>query len=86
MTARTKIAEFIAFCIEAYAKAKGLSGADVCALFNQYGALEYLERGYGVLHTMGEAWLVADLDDYLKKRNHSAHEDLSACEPVSLPH
>ena len=27
-----------------------------------------LERGYGVLHTMGEAWLVADLDGYLKKR------------------
>ena len=68
MTNRTKIAEFIAFCIEAYAKDKGMSGADVCALFAQYGALEYLERGYGVLHTMGEAWLIAELKDYLAKK------------------
>lgn len=68
MTERTKIAEFISFCVEAYAKAKRMSGSEVCALFDRFGALAYLERGYGVLHTMGEAWLVADLDGFLKKR------------------
>ena len=72
MTERTKIAEFIAFCIEAYAKEKRMSGTEVCALFDRFGALAYLERGYGVLHTMGEAWLVADLDGYLRKRGMSA--------------
>ena len=45
-----------------------MSGADVCALFARYGALEYLERGYGVLHTMGEVWLIAELKDYLAKK------------------
>ncbi len=72
MSERTKITEFIAFCIECYAKAKGLSGADACKLFERFGVLAYLERGYDVLHTMGEAWLLADIGDFLKSRGYAA--------------
>ena len=68
MSEEAKKIEFISFCIEAFAKAKGMSGADVCSLLVRYGALEYLRRGYDVLHTMGEAWLVADLDDFISRR------------------
>ena len=72
MSKRTKIAEFMSFCIECYAKAKRLSGREVCGLFKQYGALGYLERGYDVLHTMGEEWLLADIGDFLKSRGYAA--------------
>lgn len=72
MSEQAKTIEFVSFCIEAYAKAKHRSGADVCALFERFGALGYLHRGYGVLHAMGEAWLVADLDGYLKARGYAA--------------
>lgn len=72
MPERVKMAEFIAFCIECYAKAKGQSGADVCRLFAQFGVLGYLERGYDVLHTMGEEWLLADINDFLKSRGYAA--------------
>lgn len=72
MPERTKTAEFIAFCIESYAKAKARSGAEVCALFQRFGVLGYLERGYDVLHTMGEEWLLADIADFLKSRGHPA--------------
>lgn len=72
MPERTKTTEFLAFCIESYAKAKDKSGAEVCALFERFGVLGYLERGYDVLHTMGEEWLLADIADFLKSRGYAA--------------
>ena len=72
MSERAKRAEFIAFCIECYAKAKGMSGGAVCGIFEKFGALGYLERGYDVLHTMGEEWLLADIGDFLKSWGHVA--------------
>ena len=68
MSNRAKVAEFISFCIEMFAKAKRLSGAKVAALFESCGAIGYLDSGYEMLHTQGEGWLVSELDDYLKSR------------------
>ena len=59
MSERAKVAEFVSFCIEMFAKAKRLSG-------------DYLDSGYDVLHTQGERWLVSDLDEFLKIRGVSA--------------
>ena len=69
MSHRAKVAEFVSFCIEMFAKAKGLSGERAAALLADCGAIEYLDSGYDVLHTQGERWLVADLDEFLKQRN-----------------
>lgn len=71
MSEKAKIAEFVAFSIEMFAKAKHLSGAAVASLFGKSGAIGYLVRGYDVLHTMGEAWLVADMEDYLNVRGYA---------------
>ena len=68
MSEKAKIAEFVAFCIEMYAKARHISGAAAASMFEKFGAIGYLVRGYEVLHTMGEEWLVADVEDYLKAR------------------
>ncbi|MBR4753319.1 MAG: DUF3791 domain-containing protein [Thermoguttaceae bacterium] len=72
MSEQTKIIEFVAFCIEAFAKRKRISGAKACALFARSGALDYLRRGYDVLHSMGEEWLVADVDGFLRARGYAA--------------
>lgn len=72
MSQNARIAEFISFCIESFAKFKGCSGAEIAALFGRCGALEYLRRGYDVLHTMGEGWLVEDMSEYLRMRGLAA--------------
>ena len=68
MSRRAKVAEFISFCIEMFAKAKMLSGDRVAALFESCGAIEFLDSGYDLLHTQGEDWLVAELDEFLKAK------------------
>ena len=72
MSERSKVAEFVSFCIEMFAKAKKLSGDKVAAVFQAFGAIDYLDSGYDVLHTQGESWLVSDLDEFLRVRGVSA--------------
>ena len=55
-----------------FAKAKKLSGDKVAAVFQDCGAIDYLDSGYDVLHTQGERWLVSDLDEFLRVRGVSA--------------
>ena len=63
MSKAVKIAEFMSFCIEMYAKSKHLSGGVVAAMLTKCGGFDYLRREYEVLHTMGSEWLVEDIDD-----------------------
>ena len=72
MAQAVKIAEFMSFCIEMYAKSKHLSGVVVAAMLMKCDGFNYLRRGYDVLHTMGGEWLVEDLDDYFKLRGVAA--------------
>ena len=69
MTKETKIIEFISFCVEIYAEAKGLLGKEVMDLFERTGLLVYLSECYDMLHSMGKVWLLQDLDSFLKNRN-----------------
>ena len=68
MSQRAKVAEFISFCIEMFAKAKKLSGDKVASIFESCGAIDYLDSGYDILHTQGEGWLVAEMEEFLKAR------------------
>jgi hypothetical protein len=51
-----------------FAKKKNLSGDKVAYAFESCGAIEYLDSGYDMLHTQGEGWLVAELEDFLRTR------------------
>ena len=44
------IALFVAFCIEEYGAAKGMSGKQVLDLFTQYGVTDYLCKCFEPLH------------------------------------
>ena len=62
------IALFVAFCIEEYAAAKGLTGEQVLDLFSRYGVTDYLQQCFEPLHTQGRQWLIAEIDEFIEIR------------------
>ena len=69
MSEECKILAFVAFGIECYKKRKNLEGGDAAELFRRYGVDAYLHDEYEVLHTMGEAELLDDIDRFIKVRS-----------------
>lgn len=57
---------FIAFCIEEYKTAKGITGEQVLDLFARYGVMDYLCKCFDVLHTQGRQWLIAEIDEFIE--------------------
>jgi len=55
-------AEFIAYCLEEYKAAKGITGKEVIALFKKHDIIDYIVTCYGALHTMGAAAIIEDID------------------------
>lgn len=69
MTKKEKdVALFVAFCIEEYGAAKGMTGSQVLDLFSQYGVTEYLSQCFEPLHTQGRQWLIAEIDEFIDIR------------------
>lgn len=66
------ISGFVVFCLEAYKKQEGISGAKAMDMFSEYGVLDYLTEGYAVLHSLGENALTEDISDYISRR-HATH-------------
>lgn len=63
---------FLAFCIEQYKQAKGLSGEQAMRTLSQHGVLDYLSEHYDVLHTQGHRWLVEEMDELVSAANKEA--------------
>ena len=59
-------AEFIAYCLEEYKAAKGLTGKETIALFKQYNILDYITSCYKTLHAMGGIALAFDIDSLIE--------------------
>ena len=45
-----------------------LTGEQAMKELDQYGALEYLEKHYGVIHTQSAQWIMQDIDDFINNR------------------
>lgn len=60
---------FVAFCIEEYGAAKGMTGEQVLDLFSKYGLVDYLSEFYDVLHTQSRQWLIEEIDEFIEIRN-----------------
>lgn len=67
----SKTLEFKVFCFEAYKTEKRLSGREAMRLFRTYGVLDYLGACYDVLHTTGRAYIIEDIDLFIKARKHA---------------
>ncbi|MCL2051072.1 MAG: DUF3791 domain-containing protein [Lachnospiraceae bacterium] len=63
-----EITRFKAFCLEKYKCTHNLKGNEALSLFNQYGVMSYLDSFYDVLHTYGDNYLVADIDEFIAER------------------
>ncbi len=68
-------AVFLSFCIEQYAKAKGMTTDDVVDLLEQYGIAEHFCQFYEVLHTQGGQWLMEEIDEMISRRKNE--QDIS---------
>ncbi|MGN0280976.1 MAG: DUF3791 domain-containing protein [Prevotella sp.] len=62
------IALFVAFCIEEYGAAKGMTGEQVFDLFQLYGVTDYLCKCFEALHTQGRQWLMEEIDEFIEIR------------------
>ncbi len=71
------IALFVAFCIEEYGAAKGMTGEQVIDLFSQYGVTDYLSKCFEPLHTQGRQWLIEEIDEFMNIRKNKKYEDIS---------
>ena len=60
-------AEFIAYCIEEYKAAKGITGKEAITLFKKYGIIGYIVTCYGALHTMGGLAIAEDIDSLINE-------------------
>lgn len=56
---------FLIYCMERYRYFKGFSGADVAKIFDKYGIYGYITKYFESLHTMGDDYIVKDIDDYI---------------------
>lgn len=65
---KQSIAMFVAFCIEEYRTAKGMTGEEAVDLFAKYGVTDYLCKCYNPLHTQGREWLIAEIDEFIDIR------------------
>ena len=65
----SKESNFLIYCMERYRYLKGLSGADVAKVFDKYNIYEYITKYFETLHTMGENYIVQDIDDYIKSNS-----------------
>lgn len=59
---------FLIYCIELYRAAKHIDGTAAYELFRSTGADEYVRNGYGALHTTGDGYILADIDDYIASK------------------
>ena len=61
----SKEAKFLIYCMERYRHFEGLSGSEVAELFEKYGIYDYITKYFEALHTMGDDYIIQDIDDYI---------------------
>ena len=61
----SKESNFLIYCMERYRHFKGLSGAEVAKTFDKYGIYNYITKYFEALHTMGDNYIVGDIDDFI---------------------
>lgn len=58
---------FLSFCIEQYKHAHALTGREAMERLALTGALEYMERNYEAFHTQAPAWILAEVEEYVRQ-------------------
>ena len=64
----SKEIKFLIYCLERYRYLKKLSGKEVTILFAQHGIFDYIMKYFESLHTMGDNYIVNDIDEYIAEQ------------------
>ena len=59
-------ADYAVYLVEAYRRAKGLSGAQVARLFGEAGVFRFLEDCGDSLHCQSDEASIADIDAFIE--------------------
>jgi hypothetical protein len=59
-------ADYAVYVLEAYRRAKGLSGAQVARLFDEADVFRFLEDCGDSLHCQSDEATIADIDEFIK--------------------
>jgi len=57
---------FLIYCIELYRRTKNISGRVAFDLFRKTGADDYIRRSFGALHTVGDQYVLDDIDGFVQ--------------------
>ena len=57
---------FLIYCIEMYRRVKRISGRVAYDTFRATGVDDYVRQSYGALHTVGDQYIFADIDEYIQ--------------------
>jgi len=63
-----EVIRFKAFCLERYKFAHNLTGKETLRLFKEHGVMDYIGSFYDILHTFGDNYIVADIDEFITAR------------------
>ena len=63
-----EIVKFKVFCLERYKYAHKMKGSEAWRLFKEYGVMDYIASFYDVLHSFGDRYIVADIDEFIAVR------------------
>jgi len=55
--------DFLVYCMEIVKRARGLTGAQVFALFKKYDLSNFVIDFFELLHVHGENYILADIDE-----------------------
>ena len=64
----SKEGSYLVYATEQYRYAKGLSGAEVAALFAKYGISKFIMDSYELFHIECDANMIAAVDEYIMKQ------------------
>jgi hypothetical protein len=65
-----RMIDFTVFCLESYKHAHNLTGKAALEIFNDYKVFDYIKSFYDVLHSTGQEYIVEDINEYIKSRQH----------------
>lgn len=68
----SKEGKFLIYCVEWYKSTKNLTGREVSELFTKYQVWDYIYSCFEALHTVGENYIVEDIDLYIAARQETA--------------
>ena len=61
-------AEYLVFAAERYRFAKGLTGAQVAALFEEYGVSQFILDSFELFHIECEQNMINAVDEFIERR------------------